>query len=286
MHAEEVSIKLMITLISYHYDLQKLSGVQFHIQELGLYLREEYHIDVKEFVLPSCITNRFSVTAPKYRSILPITTNVSKVILTEMNALYAMIRHQSYKPLIDTKKVFLLASDSMNRIYDMIVATSNNARILYEILSKTTVITDRQVSHTLQMLDLPQVLVDRGIYYASWKKSNNCLSNLWFYYKRADRLGGLEKSELVVPEYIKFTTERRARPEFVYAGLVYNRYHDYMPRLPFEFWYNGKSVYLADISDGLQRMLRGVSLTGDSPIIVSPDNFPRWEVGELVTCLI
>lgn len=278
----------MITLISNHYDLQKLSGVQFHLQELGLFLLENYELDVKEYILHKCIINRFSVTAPKYKTMLPITSIPSNTILTEMNAIYAMIRDHEQHTLLVAKKIFLLASDSMDKMCEMISAMPDGSHILHQILDKSTIITDRNVPHTLQSYSLPEVLVDRGIYASSWKKKEGeeNTSRLWFYYKRPDMLGGLERSEFLVPEDMKYTSKRIACPEFIYKGLIYNRYHDYIPRLPFEFWNNNKPVYFTDISDGLYRMLPNIPLTTGSSIVVTPDEFPKWGVEELASCLI
>lgn len=43
-------------------------------------------------------------------------------------------------------------------------------------------------------------------------------------------------------------------PAAIYRGLLYVRKKDYMPRLPYEFWYYNKPVIFFDISDGIKNM--------------------------------
>lgn len=66
-----------------------------------------------------------------------------------------------------------------------------------------------------------------------------------------------------------------ANPGNYYSGMLYTRFMDYMPRLPYEFWHYKKPVVLCDISDGLAK--RGI--TEDmkyTPQLLDEDKIPTW----------
>ena len=64
------------------------------------------------------------------------------------------------------------------------------------------------------------------------------------------------KAQLFCHEHnIVYTSKYSTNPAQKYKGLIYFRYHDYMPRLPYEFWYYNKDVKLLKISDGLQKRM-------------------------------
>lgn len=75
-----------------------------------------------------------------------------------------------------------------------------------------------------------------------------------------------------------------SNPGNYYSGMLYTRFMDYMPRLPYEFWYYKKPVVLCDISDGLYR--RGI--TDDmkyKELLLEEDHIPTWGIENIIDLL-
>lgn len=71
---------------------------------------------------------------------------------------------------------------------------------------------------------------------------------------------------------------RTNNPAIEYEGLIYNRYKDYMPRQPFEFWHYNKPVIFNDLSDGLLNIVGKLPLY--TPVIES--KFLKMDLTNLI----
>ena len=114
----------------------------------------------------------------------------------------------------------------------------------------------------IEISKLPIIPIIRGLYFDNFKTlpSNN---NVYFFH---------DIKHPSINVYDKYSYDRAIQylddlqleykcsgesinPSAEYEGLIYFRFHDYMPRLPYEFWYYNKEVILLEISDGLKKRM-------------------------------
>lgn len=273
----------MITFLIKHWDINRLSGVQFHMMDLALLLQEEYGVDVCEVGIPRDVVERFKTTGSRYKKMISLVNKGSSTLVTEMNAVRWMFSTNQPEFFDDYQNILVLASNNMEHNKELCYAA--NPKYAEHLFKYLIVIEDYDTPHTLQS-PLPTIKVDRGVYYKQWKEKaevSNSLKRFWFHYTRPDNYGGREQEHILdrVPENIPYKSTRIYNPEHAYKGLLYTRYYDYMPRLPFEFWHAGKPVYFADVSSGMMRLLNRV-IPFHQELFIDPRDFKQWEIDNLL----
>lgn len=107
--------------------------------------------------------------------------------------------------------------------------------------------------------------INRGFYFNHYIHSNNNDNvDNWLLYTN-DTANYIYKKDIIC-DTIKYCNANKLKyidskkivnnynPANTYKGLLYLRQKDFMPRLPYEFWFYNKPVIFFDISDGLLRV--------------------------------
>ena len=255
---------------SKEYDIIAISGVYYYMIEMMQFLKDKYNIqNIKEFIDPQTETNRNIVHSRYTYSFDTINTlNLSNIdiLFLSMNSLLTILSKDVlyYNVLYNIPKICLLNADG---ILELLYNECKKSLKIYsrynKIKTKIYLLHEYGFENDFyQKCGLKIISIVRGLYFKYFKKMDIKYIKYFMFTRLHDTIythteKDLQKAhQYCLEQNIEYTTEHCINPASQYKGLIYFRYHDYMPRLPYEFWYYNKDVRLVQISDGLQKRMK------------------------------
>lgn len=238
-----------------------INGTLFYLEELGQYIYDNISRDVHVF--NTSHINRESLLE-RYDFIVDEVKNIKKgdiVICSCFNLKYLM----AYLGII--KKLFIMNSASSFSFMttDRFIANPEYLRPCIKYANKFYLLVEEKYKTGTEKFFLfnnRTIDITRGFYFNHYKdKVVNDMNDTWLLYA-----GGTTPSsiynDITVNEALSYFKEENIsvsmntdyktfNPAAIFAGLIYVRFKDYMPRLPYEFWHYNKPVIFFDISEGM-----------------------------------
>lgn len=262
-----------------------LRGTYFYVEELAQYWYDHVCTGVEVCLTRSGInvSSRYMWTAPRYNSneswcdvlILNWVHNIREVDIN-------LFRSAKYVFFVNSANLDAFMEQSYNLSLDVINLVRNKSYLLLEPGFETKTINFAIFRDRI----LP---IRRGFYFKHYSPGKPLQTENWFLYSNDYMTQDKEihvnnRSVIIAKNYCKqhklpYVQDlyESANPGNHYAGLLYTRFRDYMPRLPYEFWFYGKPVVLCDISDGLYR--RGITNDMKFKEVVMPiELIPTWDI--------
>lgn len=259
---------MFVFMNEYYTKLTSISGVQYYMIEMLQFLKDKYHIqNIKELVNSLTETNRNIVRSRYTHTFDMIETLDMKVekLFVSMNSLLYLLQSDLYQCVLNNvKQIYLLNADGILELFQLYIKQDNTLMKKYKKISKKIFLLheigfENDFSKKCHLHIIPII---RGLYFKYFKNSCNIFDKYFMFdvlhktiYTHTEK--DLQKAhQYCLEQNIEYTTEHCINPASQYKGLIYFRYHDYMPRLPYEFWYYNKDVRLVQISDGLQKRMK------------------------------
>jgi len=262
------------------------SGVLYYLIELSQWLADKYAVDYKYTGIDE--DERYLYTT-KYKSryigqhqaerfkLFNESMFYDKSVVVFCNFLtYTTILHK-YNHCKPKCKFMILVSDITNAFNISMWCKANillNKNIFY-FFDRTILLYDKSYPvctiSQLQSMFRDTVYIRRCVYPKYWKfEECDSRSNTWFVYKKVNSIynfvdyNELDDATLYLNKRgVCTTSDSSLNPATQYAGFVYCRTHDYMPRLPVEFWLHDKPVLVWNSSSGMDRILEDSGLCYD-----------------------
>jgi len=270
-----------------------VNGNIYYLEELAQYLELEEHMDTVYVYNISDNFNRKKYYSDRYtfinKEIRKLKSN--DVLITDTNALEKLfIKEPTF--INDIKYCFIM-NDSKTHL-EIINIYTDNFSIINNNIEKFYLLVERKFeTDSLQHLLFKNRIIyfTRGFYFNQYVSKTNHYDDNWFVY---DILNGTAYiNDTTYKEIAKFcrinhyaTVIKRSKFYHIansHMGLFYIKHKDYMPRLPYEFWYYKKPVVFFDRSDGLLKRFRKDELPLYLPIIRT--NIPNIDAKALCNFL-
>jgi len=259
---------MYVFMNEYYKHKTSISGVQYYMIEMMQFLKDKYNIqNIKELINPLTETNRNIVHSRytyNFDTILELNVKVDKLFVS-MNSLLYLLQSNMYQYILDNvKQIYLLNADGILELFKHNIKQDNTLMKKYKKISKKMCLLHEPgfENDFYKKCNLKVIPIVRGLYFKYFKKFIN-VSDKYFMFTVLHKTiythtkEDLQKAQkYCLEQNIEYTTEHCINPASQYKGLIYFRYHDYMPRLPYEFWYYNKDVRLVQISDGLQKRMK------------------------------
>ncbi len=248
--------------------LNGISGVQYYMIEMMQFLKDKYNIqNIKELVNPLTETNRNIVHSRYTHTFDMIETLDMEVekLFVSMNSLLYLLQSNMYQYILNNvKQIYLLNANGILELFRLYIKQDRTLMTRYKQISKKIFLLHEIgfENDFIQKGNLKIVPIIRGLYFKYFKYSYNMCDNYFMFITEHSTVQSYTEKDLQkahqysLEQNIEYTTEHCINPASQYKGLIYFRYHDYMPRLPYEFWYYNKDVRLVQISDGLQKRMK------------------------------
>ena len=251
----------------YYTDITSISGVQYYMIEMMQFLKDKYNIqNIKELVNPLTETNR-NIVHSRYTytfdMIETLDTHVDKLFVS-MNSLLYLLQSSLYQLLYNVDKIYLLNANSILELFKICIQHDKILIRNYKQISKKIFLLHEYgfENDFYQKCNLKIIPIVRGLYFKYFKNIDYNSYDKYFMFTTEHNTvqsytkENLEKAQdYCLEQNIEYSTDYCINPASTYKGLIYFRYHDYMPSLPYEFWYYNKDVRLIQVSDGLQKRL-------------------------------
>lgn len=253
----------MSRIVLIQYWNKCITGNVFYIEELAQYLEQIYNLDVYVYNV-SKLYDR-NLLLERYKYIVKETYHIqdNDIIYSTMSAFCELIKLQP------------ININKLNKIYII-----NNLNILNTIRMN--------LKYFLSMTDKFYLMVDplyyngsekfslfkdriihyqRGIYFKNYIERKQITNTYIVYYSYAhqfeydlnlylnkiDTYCQINNIEYMIGQDTDFQSYNIAN---IYGGLLYCRKKDYMPRIPYEFWYYNKPVVFFEHSEGIETRLQ------------------------------
>lgn len=255
----------------YPDDFKHINGVLFYMLEMCQFLKDKHNIkNIYELFLGSentrnMVNSRYKYTFPSIS--LAEAKKDECIIFISANALFGSLTKNEFAEFYKNKNVkfiYILNADGVDVLFKRAIMKCPMILVHYnELKSKLFLLSEIGFENPFnKMSKLPIISIIRGVYFDNFKtiSSNN---NVFFFH---------DIKHPSINVYDQNTYDRAIRyindhglnfersgsslnPSSEYKGLIYFRFHDYMPRLPYEFWYYDKEVVLIEVSDGLKKRM-------------------------------
>jgi len=275
------------------YSIRGVSGMCFYPLEMMQALYDTLHIPTEEYIIPQEKNIRQLYFNNKYTFLFPEMTSIEKndIFFTTVN-LFTYLLENNPSVLINAKVIYIINAFKTFEVLKKWFKKNQHALLLLsKLFSKIFLLSEEGFENSLlnvRWFHNEVINIKRGIYTNYWKQHANTRVDSYYVYRRYD-IGEMEHSETwpkakqwLVDNHKRYLTGRFSTPEHVCSGFVYLRYVDYMPRLPFEFWFYDKPVILFDISDGLKKKVTTQDLPLRQPFVLNKSHFPKWNLDALI----
>lgn len=244
--------------------LKNINGVIFYMIEMGMCLKKEYGVDIFEYVLPEqqitydLIMKRYTY---KLNNIKQIITNKYNLFVSIETIAY-LLHSKQQNILLKAKKIFLLNANAI----DKVMFQDKTKKIINFIIQhrhNIFLLTENGFENNMNKAKLlKNIYIIRGLYFKYFQNNNIKNNNKYFMHTcfrntlNSHDVNDIEMAkQYSIKNNLQICEDYLINPAYACEGLLYFRYHDYMPRLPYEFWYYNKDVKLLKISDGLQKRI-------------------------------
>lgn len=275
------------------YSIKGVSGMCFYPLEMMQCLKDMLDIETVEFVLPEEMHIHDLYFNNKYTALFPITNTIRKsdVLFLTIN-LFVYLMETNPNILFDVKAIYIInAYRSLEVLIKRFFENQQNLVRMSRLIDKIFLLHEPGFENGLidiHWFHKEVVNIKRGIYTKYWRPDKDTKIDSMYVYRRYD-IGEMEKPDTWFKARMwmeetkkRYVFGRFQTPERVCSEFLYLRYIDYMPRLPFEFWFYEKPVTLFDISDGLKKKLPTVEFPLKEPFILNRSEFPNWELSNLI----
>ena len=256
-------------IIVYHPYNSKLCGNIFYLEEIAQYLQTKFD---NVYVINNSIIDR-SCLVSRYTKLTPETYSFEKddYVICSYYAIDDLIKY-----IDNLAKIFIICSADTHlmlksRYILKLLANNKKIYLCYQHGFETEAL-------NLSIFKNRTLSIVRGFYFENYV--NKCINNEK-YLIYSNKLNNINKYKYYTKDNYKKCIDYcmsnnieynevdnnfiSYNPASEYVGLLYIRFKDYMPRLPYEFWYYNKPVIFLDISDGLKNM--NIDIKPDIPII-------------------
>lgn len=256
-------------IIVYHPYNSKLCGNIFYLEEIAQYLQTKFdnvYVINNSIIDRSCLLSRYTKLTPEVYSF-----EKDDYVICSYYAIDDLIKYVD-----NLAKIFVICSADTHLILKsryVLKLLANNKKIYlcYQHGFETEAL-------KLGIFKNKTLTIVRGFYFENYV--NECINNEK-YLIYSNKLDNINKYKYYTKDAYKKCIDYcinnnikhdeidnnfiSYNPASEYVGLLYIRFKDYMPRLPYEFWYYNKPVVFLDISDGLKNM--NIDIKPDIPII-------------------
>ena len=212
-------------IVIIQYFLNNINGNIFYLEELAQHLEDIYNLDVYVLNLNKNQFDRKKLLV-RYNSIVKETETIlyGDIVISTVHALKYIINN-----IDKIYKVFIMNSANAYKIFINYNITNNNI-----FKSKIYLLHEYPFTNKMEKIGIfKKVLsIKRGFYFDRYIKSSKSNNKFLIYSNKFD---------YKIYNY-----------DSMISGLLYIRFKDFMPRLPYEFWYENKPVVFFDISDGIK----------------------------------
>ena len=259
---------MIVFMNEYYTKPTSISGVPYYMMEMMQFLKDKHNIhNIKELVNPLTETNR-NIVHSRYTytfdTITSIDIHIDKLFVS-MNSLVYLLQSKLYDSILhNVDKIYLLNADGILELLKNTIVSSNVPVLsrYKHIAKKMYLLHEPGFENDFYVrANLKTIPIIRGLYFNNFKEYNihtdmhfmfTVQHNTIYTHTEED----IQKAQTYcIENNITYTTAHTINPAQEYKGLIYFRYHDYMPRLPYEFWYYNKDVKLLKVSDGLQKRM-------------------------------
>lgn len=284
-------MKTVVVATQYPKRKIPLRGTYFYGEELAQYWYDNVSTDVSVFLAQDGID-----VSERYTWLAPRTTDLECDLL-----LFNWVANLAEVPqslLFSAKKICFLNSANLDAFFEK--ALVDHLDTLASIRSKSYLL--MEPGFETKTTDLPffetnkVIPIHRGFYFNYYSPLGENKTTNWYLYSndyvtQFRELHVNNRSIIAAKNFAKthnylytHDTYDSANPGNFYPGMFYTRYMDYMPRLPYEFWFYKKPVVLLDVSDGLIK--RGVTKELlYKELILDESCFPKWDITHLLNII-
>lgn len=259
---------MIVFMNEYYTKVTSISGVPYYMIEMMQFLKDKHNIqDIKELVNPLTDTNR-KIVHDRYTYTFDTITSLDGIyvdkLFVSMNSLLYLLQSNMYDSILhNVDKIYLLNADGILELLKNTIFSNMLLLYKYKCIAKKLYLLHEYgfENDFYNQSNLKVIPIIRGLYFNNFK-SYDIDTNAYFMFTVQHNTIYTHTEEdtkqaqvYCVENNISYTTTHSINPALEYTGLIYFRYHDYMPRLPYEFWYYNKDVRLVKVSDGLQKRL-------------------------------
>jgi len=263
-----------------------MTGSFFYMEELGQYLYD-LGIDTKRYIPDGDelrLDTRYTFRIP---SITKTEFEAGTTLLVSGASFPLLVR--SYKEWLNKAQNILIFNTAFTHVAlreaQVDLTTMQKIRhkcyLLYEPGFETTAM------KSCWFEDQRLLPIKRGFYFKHYVLKENT-STIWYLYQ--NNYAGVFATEDKKQETLQLLHENKIdvavdvydslNPANKYAGLVYIRKTDFMPRLPFEFWHYEKPVRCFALSDGLIKRVPNIQADGN-PVVLDKTYIPQWDLSHV-----
>lgn len=253
----------------YPNNATEVNGVIFYMIEMMQYIRDTYNIDIVELLdINMEEATRFSVYSRYDKTGRFITTDkitepVQHMFMSFNSLEYLLKNVWLFHDVVKhVKKIYLLNADGTHRIWQRCI--KSNVFGLKKLHGKISLLTENGFENEFleSNANLSVIPIVRGLHFDHFEPKKQSQNNAYFLHtiQHGNIVTHTQQDLDLAYRYckendIEYSEEYVPNPANTYKGLIYFRPHDYMPRLPYEFWYYNKPVILLKTSDGLQKRI-------------------------------
>lgn len=259
-------------IIVYHPYNSKLCGNVFYLEEIAQYLQTKFdnvYVINSSIIDRNCLLSRYTKLTPEVYSF-----EKDDCVICSYYAIDELIKY-----INNLTKIFVICSADTHLMLKsryMLKLLFNNKKfyLCYQPGFETEALNLNTFKNRI-------LSIVRGFYFENYVSKHSKYINNEKYLIYSNKLNNINKYKYYTKDTYKKCIEYcignnikydeiddkfiSYNPAAEYMGLLYIRFKDYMPRLPYEFWYYNKPVIFLDISDGLKNM--NINIKPDIPII-------------------
>ena len=268
------------------HSFMHINGNMFYLEELAQCLEQQYKCTVYVYNISKMDrTNLYERYTYITQETLTIDNNV--VLLADFLGLDSLL---TTDPTVLDRISYCLIMNSATTHIKIKHILGNHLNTIYNNRTKFYLLVEKGYETDIETFCLFR---NRILYYTRGFYFNNYIqpditNTIWYLHNVIN--GGVKQDvstshiQQICKQYnIAYVENAQSyNPAKHYAGLLYMRKKDYMPRLPYEFWYYGKPVMFFDISDGLLKRIDTLSL--HTPII-RKDSIPVCSLHNIVSLI-
>jgi hypothetical protein len=239
------------------HSFMHINGNMFYLEELAQCLQQQYKCTVYVYNI-SKIDRTNLYERYTYITQETLTIDNNDVLLADFSGLDSLL---TTDPTVLDRVSYCLIMNSATTHIKIKHILGNHLNTIYNNRTKFYLLVEKGYETTTETFCLFRnkiLYYTRGFYFNNYVPFNN-INTIWYLHNDLTT-GAIHNVSI---QYIQQICEQQGityvekaqsyNPAKEYAGLLYMRKKDYMPRLPYEFWYYDKPVMFFDLSDGLLR---------------------------------